>query len=93
MNAPFNPRGAATREPFTAFVCDDASAELLKPIATENGWDHGRINKGGLRNAVQALSVSASPSILFVDLSECGDPLNDIGAPFRRARSSTPRSR
>ena len=80
MNAPFNPRGAATREPFTAFVCDDASAELLKPIATENGWDHGRINKGGLRNAVQALSVSASPSILFVDLSECGDPLNDIGA-------------
>jgi pilus assembly protein CpaE len=80
MNAPFNPRGAATREPFTAFVCDDASAEMLKPIATENGWDHGRINKGGLRNAVQALSVSASPSILFVDLSECGDPLNDIGA-------------
>jgi pilus assembly protein CpaE len=80
MNAPFNPRGAATREPFTAFVCDDASAELLKPIATENGWDNGRINKGGLRNAVQALSVSASPSILFVDLSECGDPLNDIGA-------------
>jgi pilus assembly protein CpaE len=80
MNAPFNPRGAATREPFTAFVCDDASVELLKPIATENGWDHGRINKGGLRNAVQALSVSASPSILFVDLSECGDPLNDIGA-------------
>jgi len=80
MNAPFNPRGAATREPFTAFVCDEASVELLKPIATENGWDHGRINKGGLRNAVQALSVSASPSILFVDLSECGDPLNDIGA-------------
>jgi pilus assembly protein CpaE len=80
MNAPFNPRGAATREPFTAFVCDDASAEMLKPIATENGWDYGRINKGGLRNAVQALSVSASPSILFVDLSECGDPLNDIGA-------------
>lgn len=80
MNAPFPIRGAAAREPFTAFVCDDATADLLKPIATENGWEQGRINKGGLRNAVQTLSVSASPSILFVDLSESGDPLNDIGA-------------
>lgn len=80
MNAPFNPRGTVSREPFTAFLCDDASAEQLKPIVSEMGWDHGRINKGGLRNAVQSLSVSASPSILFVDLSESGDPLNDIGS-------------
>src|SRR3546814_1961626 len=34
--------------------------------------------KGGLRNAVQSLSVAASPNILFVDISESGDPLNDI---------------
>ena len=80
MNAPFNPRSTVTREPFTAFVCDDATAELLKPIASEMGWAHERINKGGLRNAVQSLSVAASPTILFVDLSESGDPLNDIGA-------------
>lgn len=80
MNAPFNPRGASTREPFSAFVCDDGTAEMLKPIASEMGWPHERINKGGLRNAVQTLSVSSSPSILFVDLSESGDPLNDIGA-------------
>ena len=36
--------------------------------------------KGGLRNAVQTLAVSASPHVLFVDLSESGDPLNDINA-------------
>ena len=29
---------------------------------------------------MQTLSVAASPSILFVDLSESGDPLNDINA-------------
>ena len=29
---------------------------------------------------MQTLSVSASPQILFVDLSESGDPLHDIGA-------------
>ncbi len=80
MNAPFNPRAAALRDPFTAFVCDEATAELLRPIAIELGWPPEKIHKGGLRNAVQTLSVSASPNIIFVDLSESGDPLNDIGA-------------
>ena len=68
------------RDPFTAFVCDEATAELLRPIAVEHGWSPEKVNKGGLRNAVQTLSVSASPCILFVDLSESGDPLNDINA-------------
>jgi pilus assembly protein CpaE len=82
VNAPFHAArsGAALRDPFTAFVCDDATAELLRPIAVEHGWAPEKVNKGGLRNAVQTLSVSASPSILFVDLSESGDPLNDINA-------------
>ena len=81
MNAPFHAsRAAALRDPFTAFVCDEATAELLRPIAVEHGWAPEKVNKGGLRNAVQSLSVSASPNILFVDLSESGDPLNDINA-------------
>jgi pilus assembly protein CpaE len=81
MNAPFNAsRAAALRDPFTAFVCDEATADLLRPIAVEHGWAPEKVNKGGLRNAVQSLSVSASPNILFVDLSESGDPLNDINA-------------
>src|SRR4028118_2285766 len=81
MNAPFNPtRGAALRDPFSAYVCDEATAELLRPIAVEHGWAPEKVNKGGLRNAVQTLSVSASPNILFVDLSESGDPLSDINA-------------
>ena len=82
MNAPFNPRGgaAALREPFAAYVCDDAVADLLRPVVSELGWAQEKVNKGGLRNAVQSLSVSASPNILFVDLSESGDPLNDINA-------------
>jgi pilus assembly protein CpaE len=81
MNAPFNAsRTAALRDPFSAFVCDDATAEMLRPIAVEHGWAPEKVNKGGLRNAVQTLSVSASPAILFVDLSESGDPLNDINA-------------
>ena len=80
MNAPWNPARTGTRDPFVAYVCDETTAETLRPVAVELGWPPEKINKGGLRNAVQSLSVSASPQILFVDLSESGDPLNDINA-------------
>src|SRR3954467_11637551 len=81
MNAPFHAsRAASLRDPFSAFVTDEETAEMLRPIAVEHGWAPEKVNKGGLRNAVQTLSVSASPAILFVDLSESGDPLNDINA-------------
>lgn len=80
MNAPWKPAGAANREPFVAYVCDESTAEALRPIVSEMGWSAEKVNKGGLRNAVQSLSVSASPQILFVDLAESGDPLNDINS-------------
>jgi pilus assembly protein CpaE len=80
MNAPWKPAGVAHREPFAAYVCDETTAEALRPIVSEMGWSAEKVNKGGLRNAVQSLSVSASPQVLFVDLSESGDPLNDINA-------------
>src|SRR5260221_3220945 len=79
MKSPFQAR-AGLRDPFTAFVCDGATADMLRPVAVEHGWSPEKVNKGGLRNAVQSLSVSASPNILFVDLSESADPLNDINA-------------
>lgn len=81
MNAPFNPKHQQqTRNPFAAFVCDDISSELLKPLIFELGWAPESVNKGGLKAAVQSLSVSASPTILLVDLSESLDPLNDVNA-------------
>lgn len=80
MNAPWNSARAGTRDPFVAYVCDETTAEVIRPVAVELGWAPEKVNKGGLRNAVQSLSVSASPQILFVDLSESGDPLNDINA-------------
>ncbi len=78
MNAPF--KAAGLRDPFNAFVCDDDTLELIRVAAADLGWPIEKCNKGGLRNAVQSLSVSASPNILFVDMSESGDPINDINA-------------
>jgi pilus assembly protein CpaE len=78
MNAPWKPVGSAARDAFQAFVCDENSFDLLRSVAIEMGWPPEKVAKGGLRNAVQTLSVTASPNILFVDMSESGDPLNDI---------------
>lgn len=80
MNAPFHHGRIGLRDAFSGYVCDETTAEALRAIALEMGWAPEKVNKGGLRNAVQSLSVSASPQILFVDLSESGDPLNDINA-------------
>ncbi len=79
MNAPFNPK-QQTRNPFAAYVCDDSSSELLKPLIFELGWAPESVNKGGLKAAVQSLSVAASPTILFVDLADSTDPLGDVNS-------------
>ncbi|OJW74523.1 MAG: pilus assembly protein CpaE [Sphingomonadales bacterium 63-6] len=80
MNAPWKSGGPNGRDPFAAFVCDETALDVLRPVAIEMGWQPEKCAKGGLRNAIQSLSVSASPNILMVDLSESGDPLNDINA-------------
>lgn len=80
MNAPWKSGAPNGRDPFAAFVCDDTALDVLRPVAIEMGWQPEKCAKGGLRNAIQSLSVSASPNILMVDLSESGDPLNDINA-------------
>ena len=80
MNAPWKPGAPGGRDPFAAYICDDAALDVLRPVMIEMGWQPEKCNKGGLRNAVQSLSITASPNILMVDLSESGDPLNDINA-------------
>jgi pilus assembly protein CpaE len=80
MNAPWKSNAAGTRDPFSAFVCDDLTLDVVRSVCDEMGWQQEKANKGGLRNAVQSLSVSASPQILLVDLSESGDPIGDINS-------------
>lgn len=78
MNAPFRPSSPHQREPFAAYLCDDDTVDMIRPIANDMGWAVDKVHRGGLRNAVQSLSITASPNILLVDLSESSDPINDI---------------
>ena len=68
------------RDAFAAFMCDETALDILRAVTTDMGWAPEKCHRGGLRNAVQSLSITASPNILMVDLSESGDPLNDINA-------------
>jgi pilus assembly protein CpaE len=84
MNAPWmTSRRAASnvaRDIFSAFVCDDQAVEMLKPIVNDLSWQSDKVFKGGVRNAIQTLSVSASPQILLIDFSESSDPIQDINS-------------
>ena len=80
MNAPFKSPAVGNKEPFVGFVCDDLTLDVVRSVCEEMGWSQEKACKGGLRNAVQSLSVAASPQILLVDLSESGDPINDINS-------------
>ncbi|ABD25522.1 response regulator receiver domain protein (CheY-like) [Novosphingobium aromaticivorans DSM 12444] len=70
----------ANRDAFAAFMCDENALDMLRPVVVDMGWAPEKCHRGGLRNAIQSLSITASPNILMVDLSESGDPLNDINA-------------
>ncbi len=80
MSASLKSGMPGNRDAFAAYLCDETALAVLRPVVIELGWPPEKCNKGGLRNAIQSLSVSASPNILMVDLSESGDPLNDINA-------------
>lgn len=80
MNAPWKTAAIHGRDGFAAFLCDETSLDVLRTVAAEMGWPPEKCGKGGLRHAVQSLSITSSPNILMVDLSESGDPLTDINA-------------
>lgn len=80
MNAQTKIGLGSGRDMFQAYACDDNSVSIIRAVAVEMGWMAEHVYKGGLRNAVQSLSVAASPQILFVDMSESIDPLADINS-------------
>lgn len=79
MNAPFQPRGQV-RAPFSAFVVDADSLAAVREAATALDWPLEQVQEGGLRSAIQTLSVAASPNVLLVDVSDSSSTMEDINA-------------
>ncbi|MCK6453874.1 MAG: AAA family ATPase, partial [Alphaproteobacteria bacterium] len=66
------------REPFAAFVLDDASRQAAIKAANEQGWTGARVAEGGIAGAIDTLGDAVTPCVLLIDLSESPDPVGDI---------------
>ncbi len=78
--APADAGGGAlrAREPFAAFVLDDASRQAAIVASNEQGWTGARVADGGIAGAVESLADMPTPRILLIDVSESLDPIQDI---------------
>jgi len=66
------------RDPFAAFVLDDASRQSAITAANQQGWTGVRIAEGGVAGAIESLGDVPTPRILLIDVSESEDPIQDI---------------
>lgn len=68
------------REPFSAFIVDEETAQVVRPIAEEYGWPKKKVQKGTLSTANRAMSIVEAPKLLVVDMAKAKDPVDDITA-------------
>ena len=53
--------GGDEREPFAAYLTDDASQAAAQAVANQRGWSTSNIRKGGLGAALRLLGVAPCP--------------------------------
>jgi pilus assembly protein CpaE len=82
--AEFGPRRAqghgtlSGREPFAAYITDPESRAVLANFAEARGWPGRSVHRGGITSAARTLWVAPPPEILVVDLSDSGDPVEEL---------------
>jgi pilus assembly protein CpaE len=80
VHSPADAGGGAlrAREPFAAFVLDDASRQAAILASNEQGWTGARVADGGIAGAIESLGDMPTPGVLLIDVSESTDPIQDI---------------
>ncbi len=56
------------REPFAAYLTDDASQAAAQAIAAQRGWSTSNIRKGGLPAALRLLGLAPPARFMIVDI-------------------------
>lgn len=56
------------REPFAAYVNDEAAQSAVRGIVEQRGWSTSTIRKGGLGSALRLLGVATPPRVMIVDI-------------------------
>jgi pilus assembly protein CpaE len=66
------------REPFGAYVADEASQAAAQAVAQQRSWSTSSIRKGGLNTALRLLGVAPPPRFMIVDIE--GLPIEEAEA-------------
>jgi pilus assembly protein CpaE len=66
------------REPFGAYLADDATMSAAGVVAGQRGWSSAGIRRGGLPTLLRLLAVASPPRFLFVDVE--GLPIEEVEA-------------
>jgi pilus assembly protein CpaE len=64
------------REPFAAYLNDDASQSAAQAVASQRGWSTSSIRKGGLATARRLLGVAPPARFMIVDVE--GEPIDEV---------------
>lgn len=67
---------SADREPFGAYVTDEASYAAAQAIVDQRSWSTSSVRKGGLAAALRLLGVAPPPRFMIVDVE--GLPLEEV---------------
>ncbi len=67
---------STVREPFAAYLVDDASQSAATSIAQQRSWSTSSIRKGGLATALRLLGVAPPPRFMIVDVE--GLPIEEV---------------
>ena len=78
MSTPISDPAATDRQPFLAFVVDEASESLMLEITEALLLPRECIRRSTMPEARQYLAEIRSPSLLVVDIDNLDDPLNEI---------------
>jgi pilus assembly protein CpaE len=64
------------REPFAAYLSDDAATAAVQSVAKQREWSTASIRKGGLATALRLLGVAPPPRIMIIDVD--GLPIEEV---------------
>jgi pilus assembly protein CpaE len=63
---------------FVACVADDVTRETVSRAVAHLGWSNAKVKAGGIEAALGIASQGPAPTLMLVDVTEAGDPVNDL---------------
>lgn len=76
--APDDKQGSSQRDPFLAFVTDDASEAVVREIAESLLLPDDLVRRGSMEQARIFLERMHSPRLLIVDIDGSADPIEEV---------------